>query len=82
MESPAGSGEQYGRDRDQWPVPAFNQSDEAAAPVQGGGAFGAIGANIAFSLLMLIMLWMPMACLCPLTSTAGVVAEVRMFATK
>jgi hypothetical protein len=52
-------------------VPAFNQPDEAAAPTQGGGVLGTIGANIVTSFFMLIMLWMPMVCLYPLTSAAG-----------
>jgi hypothetical protein len=56
------------------PVPAFNQPEEAAAPVQGGGPLGTIAANIMISFFMLIMLWMPMTCLYPLTGAAGAAA--------
>jgi len=55
-------------------VPVFNQADEAAVPIQSGDAFGGIAVNIVISFFMLIMLWMPAACLYPLTSLAGVAA--------
>jgi len=58
------------------PTPAFGQADEATAPIQGGGSgAGLIAVNIVISFFMLIMLWMPMACLYPLTSAAGAAAE-------
>jgi hypothetical protein len=56
------------------PVPAFNSADEAAVPIQGGGALGGVVVNVVISLLMLLMFWMPAACLYPLTTVAGAAA--------
>ena len=59
------------------PVPVFNQPDEAAVPIQGGDSLGGIVVNIVISFFMLIMLWMPAACLYPLTSAADVAANPK-----
>jgi len=48
-------------------------SQEFAAPTaSGGGGLGGLLAQIVFSLVLLALLWIPMACLYPLTALAGI----------
>jgi hypothetical protein len=58
------------------PPQQFPGADEAAAPISagGGGGLGGVLANIIFSLVLVAVLWIPMACIYPLTALAGIVA--------
>jgi hypothetical protein len=57
-------------------VPTFEQPAEVVMPTLGGGAdtFGKIVSNILVSVVMMVILWMPAACLYPLTAAAGIAA--------
>lgn len=59
-------------------------SGEAPEPIPAGGGGGGLQldsllANITFSLLLLVLLWMPMLCLYPLTGLAGIAAGFGTF---
>ena len=56
------------------PVLEPKQSEEAPLPAGGGDPFSGIVINIVIGFFMLIMFWMPMVCLYPLTSAAGAAA--------
>lgn len=60
------------------PVPAFEQPAEVAMSTLAGEAdgFGKIVSNILVSVVMMVILWMPAACLYPLTAGSGVAAAV------
>lgn len=55
---------------------------EYGAPmaVGGGGPGGTFLANVVMSLIMVVLLWIPMACLYPLTAAAALVAGFGSFA--
>jgi hypothetical protein len=59
-------------------VPTFEQPAEVAMTTQSGGAdtFGKIVSNIFVSLVMMVILWFPAACLYPLTAGSGITAAV------
>jgi hypothetical protein len=55
------------------------EAPEPIAAAGGGGALGTILANIMLSLVLLMLLWIPMVCLYPLTAVAGMVAGFGTF---
>jgi hypothetical protein len=62
------------------PVQQFGGGQEVAAPVAGGGGgLGGVLAQIVFSLVLLMLLWIPMACLYPVTALAGIASGAAIF---
>ena len=55
-------------------------SQASAGMASGNPAAGGIGAQIVLSLILFVLLWIPMACLYPLTSVSAIVAGLASYA--